>query len=239
MTPERFARLQKVLDQRQPDLTVITDRVNKAQNQSAILRTCDAVGIHQMHRVKPDHGKKIFHRTAGGSSRYVGLKHHDTIEDGITVLKEQGFTLYAAHLSDQAVDYMDVDYSGKCAIVLGAEKFGISDYAAANVDKHITIPMAGMVESLNVSVAGALILQQAYRQRKALGYYDQCRLPLDEYNRTIFRWAHPRLADFCHKRQLEYPDIDDQGYLIDGKKWYDEAKSHLQINDEKLLTKLT
>ena len=169
MTPERKARIERVAAGRQPDLTVFLERVHKAHNVAAILRTCDAVGVMEAHAVPPPGGIPPLNHTAQGAQRWVRLhRHHDAVE-GLRALKAKGFALYAAHFSDQAVDFRQPDYTRPTAIVLGTEKFGVSDEALAECDGEIVIPMAGMAQSLNVSVATALILYEAQRQRQAAG----------------------------------------------------------------------
>lgn len=172
MTPERKARIQAVAARRQPDLTVFMERVHKPHNVAAILRTCDAVGVMRAHAVPPNHGIPALNHTAQGAQRWVELIRHRNATDGLKELREAGFRLYAAHFSDQAVDFREPDYTIPCAIVMGTEKFGVSSEALAEVDQEVIIPMLGMTQSLNVSVATALILFEAQRQRQAAGMYE-------------------------------------------------------------------
>ncbi|MDX1459000.1 MAG: tRNA (guanosine(18)-2'-O)-methyltransferase TrmH, partial [Marinobacter sp.] len=168
MTPERLARIKQILDSRQPDLTVLTDQVHKPRNLSAIIRSCDAFGLADMHAVWPKEGYRAFRKTAGGSFNWVTTHTHPTMADAVTTLRDRGHKLYAAQLSDRAVDYREVDYTVPCAVIMGNEVDGVSADAAELADEHIVIPMMGMVESLNVSAACAIILSEAQRQRKAV-----------------------------------------------------------------------
>ncbi len=221
MTPERFNKIRRVLEQRQPDLTVLADGVHKAQNLSAMLRTCDAVGIHRMHLVAaPGQKTGIWKRSAGGSARWVRLKRHPESGDAVSALKQAGFALYAAHLDERATDYQDVDYTRPCAIVMGAEKYGVSEAVKQACDATITIPMFGMVESYNVSVATALILAEARRQRTRAGLYDTRRLSDVDYHETLFEWCQPRLALYCRERGLAYPPLDATGDVLEPSDWY-------------------
>lgn len=145
MTPERFQKYQQTLNLRQPDLTVLTDQVHKPHNLSAIVRTCDAVGVHEMHVTEPKEGYRDFRGRACGSQRWVQVNLYDEVENAISLLQQQGYAIYAAHFSEQAVNFRAVDYCRPCAVLLGAEKKGVSPEAAALVDQHITIPMQGMV----------------------------------------------------------------------------------------------
>lgn len=211
-SPRRFHRLKATLDRRQPDLTVLMDQVNKGHNFSAILRNCDAVGVLGTHVVPPERGRfDVFHHTSGGTAKWVEVSIHRTVEEAIGALKGEGFQVVAAHLSPAAHDYRDVDYTRPTAILMGAELHGVSPEALALVDHEVVIPMRGMVQSLNVSVATALLLFEAMRQREAAGMYEASRLDPERYARTLFRWTHPRLARWYDQRRLPYPEMDEDG----------------------------
>lgn len=171
MTPERKQRIVDTACRRQPDLTVFMERVHKPHNLAAVLRTCDAVGVMHAHAVPGEHGLPALNNTAQGAQRWVGLTRHPDTESGLEALKRRGFACIAAHFSERAVDFRAVDYTLPSAIVLGTEKFGISNEAAEICDEHVVIPMHGMTQSLNVSVACALILYEAQRQRSVAGMY--------------------------------------------------------------------
>lgn len=214
MSRERFEKFKQVLRQRQADMTVLTDKVHKAQNISAILRTAEAAGIGTIHMVKPERGHLVYHNTAGGIGRFTEQVVHDTIEQGYDHLRDQGMQLYAAHWSDRAIDYREADFTRPFALVMGAEKHGLSDYAAREADAHLTIPIIGLVESYNVSVAAAIILQEAMAQRSAAGLYER-EVAIDEhYHRTLFEWMHPKMVKYCRKHKLPYLPLDEDGDII-------------------------
>ena len=171
MTPERKQRIVDVARRRQPDLTVFMERVHKPHNFAAVLRTCDAVGVMHAHAVPGEHGLPTLSNTAQGAQRWVGLTRHDDSESALGELRAAGFRCVAAHFSQRAVDFRQIDYTRPTALVLGTEKFGISAAAAALCDEHVVVPMHGMTRSLNVSVACAVILYEAERQRSAAGLY--------------------------------------------------------------------
>jgi tRNA (guanosine-2'-O-)-methyltransferase len=187
-TLERRRRLEEVLRRRQPDLTVLMENVHKPHNLSAILRTCDAVGILQAHALNPTGGVPTFNETSGGSHKWVYLEVHPTTEAAFRHLRERGFSVYATALKEGARDYREVDYTRPTAIVLGAEKWGVSEEALALADGLIHIPMLGMVQSLNVSVAAAVILFEAQRQRLQAGLYDRPRLEPELYQKILEDW---------------------------------------------------
>lgn len=198
MTEERLAKIKALLDKRQPDLTVLMETVNKPHNFSAILRTCDAVGVLEAHAIPPRKGLPVseteeglsltgstHNDTSASATKWVFVHSHATTSEAFIHLKARGFRIYAAHFSERAVDYRSVDYTQPSCILLGAEKWGVSAEAAESADEHIIIPMFGMVQSLNVSVAAAVVLFEAQRQRLAAGFYDQPRLSLEHYRALL------------------------------------------------------
>ena len=230
MTPERYNKFRKILDRRQPDLSVLTDQVHKQHNLSALIRTCDAVGIHEIHLTQPKRGVRRHKYHSKGSSQWVDMRSHSSIEAGASYLKRKGFKLYAAHFSERSVPYYQVDFTIPSAIILGAEKDGVSPEGAELADEHIIIPMNGMVSSLNVSVAAAVILIEAQRQREMKDMYSSCRLSKDIFNKTLFRWGYPELTRYCNERSLNYPEIDDNGQLINPADWYNKIRT-IHSND--------
>jgi tRNA (guanosine-2'-O-)-methyltransferase len=143
------------------------------------------------------------------------IKAHESSANACTYLKSVGFQLVAAHLSDTAIDYHDVDYTQPTALVLGTELFGVSETTLSYVDQQISIPMMGVTQSLNVSVACAIVLYEAQRQRQAAGMYDVCRLDDETLARQRFEWLHPVLTEYCQRHGLEYPALDEAGDLAE------------------------
>jgi len=215
MTPDRFNKLKTVLDRRQPDLTILAEDVHKSHNIAAVIRTCDAVGVQQIHAVSPAGQMQRHHMVSGGSRRWVNMIIHEDVSTAITVLRSEGWRLVAAHPTNTANDYRAVDYTGKTALLLGAELEGLTPQLIEAADEVVTIPMEGMVASLNISVAAALILYEAQRQRSKAGLYQNSRLPREEYNATLFEWAYPKVAERCRDRGIRYPKLTNDGYLTE------------------------
>lgn len=214
MTPERFRRLRDVLSRRQPDLTVLMERVNKAHNFSAILRNCDAAGVFEAHLVPPDAGVGLHHQISAGATRWVPVTRHASTEAAFDTLRGEGFQLVAAHPGPDAIDYRQADFTGPTCVVMGAELHGVSDEALYLVDQQVVVPMEGFVKSLNVSVATALILTEARHQRAAAGMYDTSRLDADTFAQTLFEWAYPREARRFRADGEPYPELDEDGAWI-------------------------
>ena len=215
MTPDRFQKLKDRLSRRQPDLTVLAEEVHKAHNISAVLRTADAVGIQEIHAVSSAGEMRRHHMISGGSKKWVDVAVHPDIHTACATLHGAGFRILAAHPVATAVDYREVDYTGRTAILLGAELDGVSAPAAALADGFVRIPMEGMVASLNVSVAAALLLYEARRQREAAGLYAHSRLAADVFARTLFEWAYPEIAARCVRQKIPYPPLSDDGELLE------------------------
>lgn len=227
MTPERLNKLRKILNNRQPDLTVITDYVHKGRNLSAIVRSADAVGISDVHCVIGDKDYRSFRGTALGSHRWVKVQRYRELQSPIESLKAQGYQIVAAHLGDQAVDFHSVDYCKPTALLLGAEKVGVSELGREWADVHVTIPMVGMVESFNVSVAAGIILTEARHQRQQAGLYDKPRLDQEVYDQLFFEWAHPQLYRYCLQHNLAFPALREDGEIETPAAWYASVRELL------------
>ena len=215
MTPERLARLKTTLDRRQPDLTLVTDEVHKAHNLSAIVRTCDAFAVPTVHAIWPYDDYRTFRGRAMGSQNWVNVQTHRTTEQAIGELQGQGFKVCVANFSERAIDFRAYDFTQPTAIMMGNEKHGVTEIAASMADQHLTIPMLGMVQSFNVSVAAALLLSEAERQRSAKGMFDERRIDDDTYQRMLFEWSHPLYARLCKQYGWDYPATREDGELSD------------------------
>jgi len=214
VTPERYQRIFSVLEKRQTDLTVLMEQVHKEHNFSAILRTCDAVGIAEAHAIPPTRVKlKIHGNTSSGAGKWLAVQTHAGVEAAVGHLKDQGFIVVAVHPTDQAVDYRDVDFTRPIALMMGAELDGISPEGLALADETIVIPMRGMVQSLNVSVATAVVLYEALRQRERTKGFLPRRIPEGEKARRIFEWGYPRLSARCRAEGRPYPLVLPDGQI--------------------------
>lgn len=219
MTDSRFERINKILLRRQMDLTVCLEHVHKPQNISAVLRTCDAVGIHEVNMVW-NAQTRMRRGTAMGSQKWVRRRRHESIEEAVGHFRANNMQVLVSHLSEDAVDFRSIDYTKPTAIILGQEKQGASEESIALADHEIVIPMYGMVQSLNVSVAGALILYEAERQRQAAGMYDIVTMPDDIRQQLLFEGCHSELYKQWQKKDLPWPDINDNGEVIADEHWW-------------------
>lgn len=179
-TTRRQERVRSVLERRQPDLTLILENVHDPHNVSAILRSCDAVGVLQVHAVYsielPPPGM-FARQTSASAAKWVDVVRHDSIAACAAELRGAGLQILATALGQDSRPLHDWDLTRGVALIVGNEMRGVSDEALALADGLVEIPMAGMVQSLNVSVASAVCLYEAFRQRLAVGAYDAPRLP--------------------------------------------------------------
>ncbi|MDC5850503.1 tRNA (guanosine(18)-2'-O)-methyltransferase TrmH [Vibrio europaeus] len=225
MNLERYNRIHEVLKARQADLTLCLEEVHKPNNVSAVIRTADATGIHKIHAVWPNEMRTLSH-TSAGARNWVDVETHDSIDEAITELKAQGMQVLVTNLSETAVDFRDIDYTKPTAIILGSEKVGASEQAKKLADQDVIVPMVGMVQSLNVSVASAVILYEAQRQREAAGMYDNevSSVPEETIHRLLFERGHPVLAKVAKRKKLPYPPLDEQGQIIADEEWWAEMQ---------------
>ncbi|WP_434931009.1 tRNA (guanosine(18)-2'-O)-methyltransferase TrmH [Shewanella sp. HL-SH5] len=224
MSPERFARINQMLDNRQVDLTLCLDTVHKTQNIAAVIRTADAVGIHKVHAVWPDVQMRVSGNTASGSQQWVKTIVHDNMSQAASQFTAQGMQVLATNFSDTAVDFRDIDYTKPTVIIMGNERDGVSDEGLAIADQHIIIPMLGMVQSLNVSVASALIMYEAQRQREQAGMYGTRHLDETYCQKMLFEQGHPVYAKACRRKNIPYPKIDQQGQIEANATWWQRMR---------------
>ncbi|MBF7073525.1 tRNA (guanosine(18)-2'-O)-methyltransferase TrmH [Glaciecola sp. MH2013] len=219
MSPERYKRIRQMLKTRQPDLSVCLEEVTKPHNVSAVIRTCDAVGVHKIHAVW-DESENLRKGTAMGSQIWVKTQPHNTIQSAVAELKKQNMQVLVTHLDDTACDFRDIDYTKPTAVLLGQEKTGATDEAIALADQSIIVPMVGMVQSLNVSVAAAVVMYEAQRQRELASMYDKSSLSEQECQDILFEGGFPILFQQCKRRGLAFPHINGNGEIEADDAWW-------------------
>tara|TARA_R110000744_G_scaffold13361_19_gene38939 strand:- start:34 stop:801 length:768 start_codon:yes stop_codon:yes gene_type:complete len=237
MTAERYQRIRKLLATRQPSLTICLEQVHKPHNVSALIRSCDAVGINRIHAVW-DSNARLRKKTSMGAENWVYTDMHANIGDAVRHLKQQDMQILVTHLSDDSVDFREIDYTKPTAIILGQEKSGATEDAIALADKNIVIPMVGMVQSLNVSVAAAVVLYEAQRQRELAGMYNTINLSEEECQRVLFEGGFPVLSRVCKNKAIDYPHIDENGNIVADASWWQKmqmtAKGMRKLEQETL-----
>ena len=182
MTSERYNRLMSVLNKRQPDLTILLENVFDPHNVSAVMRTCDAVGIQDVfilnNRIPPH--KKWGYRSSSTAAEWLTIHQFTDINECFDELRKRYQKIYTSHLSESAANVYDLDMTKPVALIFGNERFGVSDDIRKLADGDFIIPQAGIIKSLNISVACAVTLYEAYRQKKLAGHYEEVRLPSEQ-----------------------------------------------------------
>lgn len=190
-TSRRQERIESVLDRRQPTLAVVLEDVRDPHNASAVLRSCDAVGVLDVHLVYVDEdppGKSFGRSTSASAAKWLRLHFHDSIGDCYRHLREQGFLIAATALAPESQDFYSLDLTQPTALVFGNEMRGVSEAGIDGADCTTYIPMQGMVESLNISVSCAVTLYEAMRQRQEAGMYGGSQLEEAERHSIRDEW---------------------------------------------------
>ncbi len=168
MTEKRREKILSVIRQRRPDLTVVMEDIHDPHNVSAMLRSTDAVGILEVQLLyRIDQFPKLGKKSSASASKWIKRRKYSSVADCFDTLHDEGFTILATHLGKRSKSLYDLDLTRKIAFVFGNEHRGVSPEAAELADENFLIPMTGMIQSLNVSVACAVTLYEAFRQRCA------------------------------------------------------------------------
>ncbi len=189
-TPARLARIETVLRQRQPSLTLVLANIHDPHNVSAIYRSCDAFGVAEVHLYYTDTAFPVLGRKTSASARkWVDTVRHENQEDLFNTLRAKQMQILATSCSATAKPLRDWDLSKPTAIIMGNEHSGVSKELINNIDGEIYIPMRGMIQSFNVSVAAAVLLAEASRQRELAGMYDNKSYNDEEYAKKLALWV--------------------------------------------------
>ncbi|MFA5935944.1 MAG: RNA methyltransferase [Patescibacteria group bacterium] len=169
MTPKREQKMKDVAERRFQDLHVLLENVDDPHNLGAILRTCDAVGVSRVHLVytesRPPRMSELRTKAAASAVKWLDIKKWTSLEECLTAVRSEGFKIVVTALTETGVPQWEIDFIQPTVLAIGNEHDGVSAALLAAADTVATIPMRGMVQSLNVSVATAVILEEALRQR--------------------------------------------------------------------------
>ena len=191
MEEDRKKRIMDVLGKRQPEITVLLENVFDPHNISAVMRTCDSVGIgtiHTLYTEAPPHNHTGFRSSAGTWKWIEGVEFQNN-DECIQALRAKYGRVYAAHLDADATPLYAFDFTKPVALVFGNEQKGCTSSLLEKCDGSIYIPQMGMVQSLNISVACAIMLYEAFRQKFAAGHYHHAALPDAEIQRLMSEWT--------------------------------------------------
>ena len=191
MTPERSERLNRVLKKRQPDLTVVLENVFDPHNISAVMRTCDAVGIQDIYILNnkiPPH-RKWGDKSSSSAAKWLTIYQFTEAGECFAALRKIYKKIYTTHLSNDAVGLHDLNLTEPVALVFGNEHSGVSEEIIAMADGNFIIPQVGIIKSLNISVACAVSLYEAFRQKNNAGHYNTDKLQGDKLNILKNEWG--------------------------------------------------
>jgi tRNA (guanosine-2'-O-)-methyltransferase len=191
MTPERRQRLSAILERRQGNLTVLMENVSDPHNISAVMRTCDAVGIQDVYILNtliPTH-KKWGKKSSSSASKWLTIHQFTDLDRCLKTIQNHYGAIYTTRLSGDAVSLYEMDLTQSMALVFGNEKDGVSAEISARADGNFIIPQMGMIRSLNISVACAVTLYEAFRQKSAAGHYATPSLSAEKKAQIAQKWG--------------------------------------------------
>jgi tRNA (guanosine-2'-O-)-methyltransferase len=191
MTPERKQRLISVLQKRQNDLTVVLENVFDPHNISAVMRTCDAVGVQEVFvlNTKIARHNKWGKKSSSSASQWLTVHQFTNAEECFSSLRKRYSTILTTCLTDDAISLHEIDFTRPTALVFGNEHDGVSEEMRTFSDGNFIIPQVGIIRSLNISVACAVTLYEAYRQKSFAGHYDQAKINVDEARILLEAWG--------------------------------------------------
>ncbi len=197
MTDERLEKIENVLSKRQSDIAVIMEEIHDPHNIAACLRSCDSVGVQSVYIIlAPEENsktrlgqKKMGVRASASAVKWLDIHYFDTVEECYAEVRKKYDFIYTTHLATDSVSLHELDMTKSIALVFGNESEGVSEKALALADGNFIIPQVGMIQSLNISVACAVTVYEAYRQRMEAGFYESSRMPKAEYDEIHSRWT--------------------------------------------------
>ena len=187
VTSKRLERMEKVLKTRQPDLQIFMDYVYSEHNLAAIVRTADAVNVWKVY-YRHQNKIRVNDEIAMKADRWMDIENVEDIEAFYKKIKSEWYQIVASLIDDDTIDFREVDYTKPTLVVLWNEVDWISDITKTYADKKIMIPMYWMSQSLNVSVANAVILYEAQRQRQQAWMYDKMQISEKKYKEILQYW---------------------------------------------------
>jgi tRNA (guanosine-2'-O-)-methyltransferase len=191
MTPERFERLTAVLNKRQPDITVVLENVFDPHNISAVMRTCDAIGMQDIFILNnkiPPH-RKWGAKSSSSAAKWLTVHQYTNADECFAALRKRYKKIYTTHLSSDAVGLHQLNLTEPVALVFGNEHSGVSHEIINMADGNFIIPQVGIIKSLNISVACAVTLYEAYRQKNNAGHYNNIKLEGEQLNSLRNEWG--------------------------------------------------
>ncbi|MHB1922651.1 MAG: TrmH family RNA methyltransferase [Chitinophagaceae bacterium] len=191
MTPERRERLLQVLKNRQPNLTILLENVFDPHNISAVMRTCDAVGIQEIFvlNTRNSNSPKWGIKSSSSASKWLTIHQFDDIQTCINQLKTNYGRILTTYLGPDSTSLYQINFTEPVALVFGNEHDGVSETIRKLADGDFVIPQYGMIRSLNISVACAVCLYEAFRQKSEAGHYLEKKIIPFRYRHLLDQWG--------------------------------------------------
>lgn len=180
-----------VLAQRKADLVVVLENVVDPHNIGAVMRSADSVGVQEIFVINAAHRPDEFQkkRSSGSAELWLIVHEFNSVKEAVEVLRKRNFKLMATHLGAKAVSLYEVNMCQPVALVFGGERHGLSDELLSYCDENFIIPQYGMIKSLNISVACALSLYEANRQRLAQTKYQSTVYSESQKQEILSQWC--------------------------------------------------
>lgn len=196
MTPEREERILRVLGKRQDAITVVLENVFDPHNVSAVMRTCDAVGVQEIYilNTRIPMRKKWGAKSSSSAAEWLTIHSYADTEQCFADLRKKQYRILTTHLAGDALSLYDIDLTERIALVFGNEHEGVSEEIRALADGNFVIPQVGIIQSLNISVACAVSLYEAFRQKNAAGHYAHPALPETQARELLKKWGRGQLG---------------------------------------------
>lgn len=190
MTPERTEKIESLLNKRQNDLTVVLENVFDPHNISAVMRSCDAVGMMEMYIIKSKlpTRKRWNDRSSASANKWMIVHYFEDAKSCFEALKKKYKNIYCTHLNEEAKGLYELDFTVPTALVFGNEHEGVTVEALSYCNGNFIIPQAGIIQSLNISVACAVSIYEAYRQKEQAGHYTQRKISAAEQESLLQHW---------------------------------------------------
>ena len=191
MTPERIKRLTDVLEKRQPALTIVLENVTDPHNISAVMRTADAVGVQEIYILNTKIGlhEKWSSKSSSSAAKWLTIHQYTDAATCFAALRLRYQKIYTTHLSSDAASLYNLNLTERVALVFGNEHSGVSEELIALADGNFIIPQVGIIKSLNISVACAISLYEAYRQKSIALHYSGQQLSTDQFAALQMQWG--------------------------------------------------
>lgn len=207
VTESKKERIQKVLAQRTRYVTVVMEDFENAHNGSAVLRTCESMGIQDVHFIENKHKNRVSPYVSRGGGKWLDIFRYNEAGEHNTKgclqsLKEKGYAVWVTDPSQNSEDITKLDVERKIALAFGTEYRGVSVEAKSVADKNVFFPMYGFTESFNVSVSVALCLHVLTEKLRISGLPWQ--LPEEEKEQIVFDW---------YRKMVRRSDLHEQHFL--------------------------